>query len=114
MQLQCTTATSCHPHCAHAHTHTHSPTSASPRLSSVFFVRYLVQPVSGLGEGHGHAGAQVAAGSVAVGQAGYRAFPLQRGETHLNGFAKQQHGLGQVVAETEKRQTVRRTCACLK
>lgn len=69
-----------------------------------FFAHYLVQPVPRLGEGHRDAGAQVAAGSVAVGQTGYCSFSLQRGETHLNRLAQQQHSLGQRVAETERRE----------
>lgn len=64
------------------------------------FEHYLVEHVSRLGEGHRNAGAHVAAGSVAVGQAGYRPLSLQRGQTHLNRLAKQQHSFGQRVAET--------------
>lgn len=67
------------------------------------FVLYLVEPVPRLGKRHRDTGAHVAAGSVAVGQAGYRPFSLQWVETHLNRLAKQQHSLGQRVAETERR-----------
>lgn len=70
-----------------------------------FFLDYLVQPVSSLGEGHRDAGAQVAAGSVAVGQAGDRPFSLQRGQTHLDRLAEQQHSLGQRVAERHTYET---------
>ena len=66
-----------------------------------YFSHYLVQPVSRLGERHRDAGAQVAAGSVAVGQTGYHPLSLQGGETHLNCLAQQQHSLGQRVAEIE-------------
>lgn len=66
------------------------------------FARYLVEQVPRLGEGHRDAGAHVAAGSVAVGQACYGPFSLQREEAHLNRLAKQKHGLGQRVAETER------------
>lgn len=67
-----------------------------------FFAPHLVQQVSGLGERHRDAGAQVAAGSVAVGQAGYRPFSLQREQTHLNHLAEKQHRLGQRVSEAQR------------
>lgn len=75
------------------------------RVFEQILVHYLVQPVSRLGKRHWDAGAQVAAGSVTVGQAGYCPFSLQRGETHLNWLAKQQHSLGQWVATTERRES---------
>lgn len=63
---------------------------------------HLVEPVSRVCERHGHAGSHVAAGSVAVGQTGDRPFSLQWGQTHLNCLAKQQHSLGQWVAENRQ------------
>ena len=67
-------------------------------------VPYLVEIVSGLSEGNGDAGAQEAAGSVAVRQAGHRSLALQRRETHLNGLTEQQHGLRHRVAGAERRE----------
>lgn len=82
-------------HTAHAHTHT------QPHLT--LGLLHLVEPVAGVRERHGHAGAHVAAGPLAVGQAGGRPLPLQRGQTGLDRLAEEQHGLGQRVAGKDKR-----------
>lgn len=102
MQLQCTTATSCPPTLrTHAHTLTHFD---SPLQQDGFTLGllHLVEPVAGVRERHGHAGAHVAAGPVAVGQAGGRPLALQRGQTGLDRLAEQQHGFRQRVAEEIK------------
>lgn len=65
---------------------------------------YLVEPAARLGEWHRDAGAQVAAGSVTVREAGHHPFSLQRGQAHLNHLTKKKHSLGQRVAETEGRE----------
>lgn len=99
----------------HSHllaTHTaHARTLTKPFVFEQFFppfhyqdgstlgLLHLVKPVAGVSERHGHAGAHVAAGTVALGQAGGRPLPLQWGQTCLDRLAKQQHGFGQRVAE---------------
>ncbi|TNN58502.1 hypothetical protein EYF80_031305 [Liparis tanakae] len=67
----------------------------SPLLLPPRCHKLVLKPVPSLGDGHRDAGAQVAAGSVAVGQ---------RGQAHLDRLAEQQHGLGQRVAETGKQE----------
>lgn len=75
---------------------------AKPSLHfDFFFLLYLVQQVSRLGERYGNTGGHVAAGSVTVGETGHGTFSFQRGETQLNRFTQQQYSLGQRVPEEE-------------
>lgn len=63
---------------------------------------YLVEPVSRLSEWHGDAGAQVAARSVTVGEAGHHPLPFQGGQAHLDYLTQKKHGFGQRMAETDR------------
>lgn len=54
-----------------------------------FFLKYLVQQVSRLGERYGNTGGHVAAGSVTVGETGHGSFSFQRGQTQLDRFTQQ-------------------------
>lgn len=58
-------------------------------LTFFFFLQYLVQQVSRLGERYGNTGGHVAAGSVTVGETGHGSFSFQRGETQLDRFTQQ-------------------------
>lgn len=67
-------------------------------LNTRILGEYLVEPVSRLGgQGNRDAGAQVAAGPVAVRQTGHRPLSLQRRQAHLHCLTQQQHSLGQRV-----------------
>lgn len=131
MQLQCTTATSCHPHCAPTQPRGSLPSPHNACILFIFirmlhirvckiadrikeakarmslylnfflFLHYLVQPVSGLGEWYGNTGGHTAAGSVTVGETGNGSFSFQWGETQLDRFTQQQYSFGQRMPEAE-------------
>lgn len=65
------------------------------------FLRYLVQPVSRLGERYGNTGGHVVAGSVTDGETGYGSFSFQWGEAQLDRFTQQQHSFGQRMPAAE-------------